>query len=306
MKINVLLLMIPLLLFTHCKKKDVIVEKDIEKEDEVEISFELSLTDSKTYFGDILGTGAITWWNDYNEEYLYMTVEYTDVDDNNLPVTRALLKQIRIELYRPTESYHFKGTMPRKYFSDGSRHTLYYFGNNGNGRENSNVENIYDEVTGEVIGKTVSFDKQDGSINRLGDCHIASQTLISEAFMNSDGVVVNYTLEPQGPLKSRMSIALLDLSGETELSGSATSNSVFEVKWNGKAFEERIYSNNTGFDVKDNVGNWSYISLLPNDDVVDLECEKGSYIFESGIGEGNLYIGKNSDGKPRPLVWRNP
>lgn len=304
MRIKVLIAIFLVMFFTQCKKEDVMVEKEGPRE--VEVSIELTLEDSKTFFGNILETGSISWWNQYNEECFYLSIEYLYIDDNNAAFRKGLLKEFKFFIDEYTDKVSFKGFMPENYLADGLQYTIYYFGNNGNGRENTNVTNIYDEMTGELIGKTISFDKQNGDIRELGNYHLASVSVTASANVNEEGVTTGYMLQPDGPLRNRMSIALLDLTGETELSGSATYNSVFEVKWNGKTFEERIYSNNTTFDVKDNVGNQSFISLLPNESVVTLECDKGQYVFDNGIGVNNIYIGQDSEGNVRPLVWRKP
>lgn len=304
MRKNFILIIVMLLLFAQCKKENVMIAGN---DDEVPVIIDIPLNESKTYFGDVIDSGKISWWNIHNEEYIYLAIGYNLVNEDNNVVRKGVLEEMKIAIYEVKDVVTCRGTIPKNYIRSGRRYELYYFGNNGNGRENTNVTNIYDEETGDVIGKTVVFNNQNGDMRNLGDYHMASVTVLVVDEKDDNGEFSGYRLIPEGKLNNKMSIALLDLSGERSLRGSATYNSVYEVKWNGNVFEEKIYSNDMEFNVENNMGDRSYISLLPNDNVVSLECTKGYYVFENGIESNSIYIGGgNASDDVKPLGWFKP
>ena len=126
-------------------------------------------------------------------------------------------------------------------------------------------------------------------------------------FKDSDGIVQSFELVADD-LQNINSIAKLDLTGETSLGGTAAELQSFTLLWNTstRSFDEIIENvPDATIDVSDNAGCNSYISLLPNDDNVYLECSKGRYEFVRGIRSNQLYVGSYADdiNDARPLHW---
>ena len=230
------------LLFSQCKKESVEQEETLSRE--VPVTMRLSLNECRTYFDDVIDSGEIYWWNPENEfEYFYLAVEYTSLEwENGSSVVKkhGVLEELVFRAIDPTGVADMKGRMPEVYLKENRICKLYYFGNNGNGADGTNVENITDD-RGNLIGKIMHFDKQRGDLKKVGSYHLASVDVRVMRNYGEDGVVTGYSLIPVSPLRNMMSLAVLDLRGERTLNGSATMQQSFSLKWSGSDFEEIVH-----------------------------------------------------------------
>ena len=276
----------------------------------VPVRFELSLTSqTRSDFNDLLPNGNIQWGNGKNIEYIYVSIPYkcSYYVQGVGTITLGELLEMKAEVDEPTDKLIFTGEVPSNNLQNARQYHLYYFGNNGQGGEGTNVTNYHSSYKNILIGKTISFAKQTGDINELGNYHIAKIKVKAVPVKDAEGVVQSFELVAED-LQNINSIAKLDLTGETALVGTAAELLNFTLLWNTstKSFDEIMgTAREATIDVSDNAGRNSYISLLPNDDNVYLECSKGRYKFVDGIGSNQLYIGSYADDieDARPLHW---
>ena len=302
-----------MIVFTQCKKEndEYLYETNNDGDTkEVPVTFALPINQSRSDFSNILPFGDILWGNDSNLEYIYIGIDskylYYDQATNTTKRVGELYELVA-DVTESTDSLFFRGMLPQNLLYTGKDCCLYYFGNNGNGLEGSNVTNIYDTKYPDcLIGKTISFAKQTGDARGVGDFHLASVKVYPMRYLISGGVAVKIDLLVKGPFENKMSLALLDLEGETMLRGSDGVLNSYTIKWVGDKFVEFYeYANDPIIDVTNNVGEKSLIALLPTENKVTLECDKGKYTFEEGIDANTLYIGKmghNLD-ESSPLQW---
>lgn len=297
-----------LFLFSCNKEK---MNETSDEERLVPVRFELSLnSNTRSYFGNLLPKGNIQWGNDGNIEHIYLSLPYKCAYyvSGIGTVTLGELLEMKAEIDEPADKLVFTGEVACYCLQNGRQYYLYYFGNNGHGGEGTNVTNYHSEFENVLMGKTISFAKQTGDINELGDYHIAKIKINVTPIRDADGVVQSFELVAED-LQNINSIAKLDLTGETTLAGTATELQSFTVLWNTKTkeFEEMMERvPKATIDVSDNAGRNSYISLLPNENPpVRLECSKGRYEFIKGIRSNQLYIGSYADDieDARPLRW---
>lgn len=297
-----------LLFFSSCNKEKL---KDGADEDRmVPIRFELSLNPkSRSYFGNLLPKGNIQWGNSNNVEYLYVTIPYklTYTISGQGTVVLGELVELKAEVDEPTDKLVFTGEVTSHNLLNSRPYHLYYFGNNGQGGEGTNVTNHYSDFRSLLLGKTVSFARQTGDIDDLGNYHIARIKVIAVPIKDKDGVIQRFELEAE-ELHNINSVAKLDLTGETTLRGTASELQSFTLLWNTSTntFDEIIECvPGATIDVRGNAAHNSYVSLLPCDYGVYLECSKGRYDFSRGIRSNMLFIGGYSDNieDARPLHW---
>ena len=307
-----LLMIMTLLLMVQCKKQE--EKTDVEAtSDLVKVSFELPVDHSGSDFTGILPDGNINWGNSSNIEYMYLAVgdRYLYYNhDLQCTIRVGEMFEMQAEVDGSTDKLMFSGMIPQNLLYASKRCTLYYFGNNGRGGEGTNVTDIYDEKYQDcVIGKTISFSKQNGRIEDIGNYHIASMPveyiyIIRDAERN----ILEFQLRVT-ELENNMSVAMLDLTDETTLGGSATCMQSYTIKWTGLVFEEIIeYVPEGTYDVSGNPGEKSFIALLPTEDDATLECGKGSYTFEGGTGRNQIYVGRSGSTieESEPLIWEHP
>lgn len=307
---KLMFIMVPIiLLFAQCKKDD--VERTDDLYEKVPVTFELPKDMSKSDFTNLLPDGNINWGNENNIEYIYLAVaDRYSYYSHELLMTMIVgeLFELTAEVTESTDRLVFSGMIPKNLLWDTKRCTLYYFGNNGNAPEGSNVTNIYDvKYTDCVIGKTVSFAQQTGDVNDLGDYHIASIPVKIKTIRDEERNILGFDLIVE-LFNNNMSIAMLDLEGETVLGGSATAIQSYTLKWEGRTFEESYDVVEGGtIDVTGNVGEKSLIALLPNNEPVTLECSKGKYTFHEGLPSNTLFIGNMGHdlNETTPLPWED-
>lgn len=296
--------LLTILLFVRCSKDD-LVENNEERL--VPVSFELSLDpDSKSYFGDLLPFGNIKWGNENNIEYAYLSVPYRlgYYISGEIRIYGELI-EMKAEVDTFADKVIFRGEAQCNNLQNTKDYYLYYFGNDGQGGSNTNISNY--RFTNLLIGKKISFAKQTGDINELGKYHLAKIKVDAQPIYDADSVVQSFVLHAK-ELQNINSIAKLDLTDETKLSGTATEIQSFTVLWNvdTRSFDE-IYEtvSNSSIDISNNAGANSYISLLPNSNSVYLECSKGRVEFPNCIESNHLYIGGNADdiNDALPLKW---
>lgn len=299
------------LLFTQCRKDENDYVEETAKT--VPVTLELSLCQTRSDFMDLFPLGKINWGNENKEESIYLSVSnrYLYYDhDLQYTVKVGELFELKAEVNEPTDKLVFRGEIPQNLLWTGKACKLYYFGNNGRGEEGANVTNIYDTKYPDcLIGKRVSFAKQNGSLEELGNYHIASSSVKVTAIKDADRNIIGFDLSAIS-FTSNMSLALLDLEGVTTLGGSATDLKSYTVMWanNSEFIETYEIDDASKMDVSDNVGKKSFIALLPSDGDVGLECDKGSYYFEGGIQSNQVYVERNGNTPDNvlPLIWETP
>lgn len=306
MKKLLLMMMMSVLLFTQCKKK----EDDFNEEEKcVPVRFELPLQQYRSDFKNLFPDGNIKWGNKNNVEYVYLAVpdvySHTNASLNYVQQFIGQLYEMKAECDESADKLIFTADIPQNLFWSGRTLEMLYFGNNRGDEENGNVTDIYDELKPEYfIGKKVDFDKQTGDIEELGNYHIASMPVIVKTIREGT-TILEVELRVQQPnFKSITSVAVLDLEGETELKGARVKS--ITIKWNGEEFEKIYeYSPEATYDVSANVGRLSFIALPPDPERVVLECSKGQYVFENGIEQNQIYVGRNGAtyNEVKPLPW---
>jgi hypothetical protein len=297
-----------LLFFSSCNKEN--MNEGVNEDRMVPVRFELSMNSkTRSDFNDLLPNGNIQWGNSKNVEYIYVSIPYkcSYYVQGVGTITLGELLEMKAEIDEPTDKLVFTGEVPSNNLQNARQYHLYYFGNNGQGGEGSNITNYHSSYKNILIGKTISFARQTGDIDDLGNYHLAKIKVKAVPIKDGDGVVQSFELVAD-ELQNINSIAKLDLTGETELVGTAAEFLSFTLLWNTstKSFDEIIEkAREAKIDVRDNAGRNSYISLLPSDDNVYLECSKGRYEFVDGIGRNQLYIGSSADDieNARPLHW---
>ena len=297
-----------LLFFSSCNKEN--MNEDVNEDRMVPVRFELSMNSkTRSDFNDLLPNGNIQWGNSKNMEYIYLSIPYkcSYYVQGVGTITLGELLEMKAEIDEPTDKLVFTGEVPSNNLQNARQYHLYYFGNNGHGGDGTNIVNHHSSYKNILIGKTISFARQTGNIDDLGNYHLAKIKVKAVPIKDEDGVVQSFELVADD-LQNINSIAKLDLTGETELIGTAAELLSFTLLWNTstKSFDEIIEKvREAKIDVRDNAGRNSYISLLPSDDNVYLECSKGRYEFVDGIGRNQLYIGSSADDieNARPLHW---
>ena len=309
-KLSLLFMMFSLLLFTQCKKGELIDDGGDEKM--LPVFFELSLDpNSKSYFGDLLPNGDIMWGNDEGVEYIYLTIPsrfgYMNQQLTSMAYIGTLV-EMKAEIDANSDKLLFTGMLPETNYLNIKQCYLYYFGNNGIGDNGTNVTNHYDPYLKHLYGKTVSFAEQTGNIDELGDFHIGKISVKVTRMRDKETGKYSHFEVTGDRFENINSIAKLDLTDETALGGTAAELQSFTLLWN---FETEVFDEiievvpNATIDVSGNYGKDSYISLLPTLDNVYLECSKGRFDFTDGIISNSLYIGGNADNidDALPLHW---
>lgn len=303
-----MVLSVSVLLFTQCKEDE--INNANEKTEMVPVTFELSFNDSKSDFTNILPDGVINWGNDGDIERIYvglgLTYHYYIYSEHKL-MSVGELYELPGVYDEDKNKIIFSGILPGRYITNYEVCTFYYFGNNAIGDNGANVENIYDYYQTEMLmGKKIDFSKQTGDINDLGDFHIAVAKAIAIPYYDENGDF-GYKFELES-LENNMSIAMLDLEGETTLGGTATQLKSYTIVWDSeleKHVEVFEYEEGGTYDVSGNPGQKSFVALLPTEETVTLECSKGHCEFGGGIKRNQIYVGKvgNTIDDSLPLPW---
>lgn len=316
----VFMMLLTTLLFARCGKENVEMYEGDEKT--VPVSFELSLNQTRSDFMSLFPEGKINWGNKNNMEYIYIAIPsrylYYNMD-KQYTVQVGGLFELKAEVLESTDKLVFKGVIPQNLLWEQRWVCLYYFGNNGQGLEGTNVTNIYHvDETGNfkytedcMVGKKISFDKQDGSIENIGDYHVATIYASTKAIKDENNNIIRYDLNTLGEkVENQMAVAVLDIEGETTLRGTAANVKSLTVKWaNNKEFVTTLeYDSNATIDVTGNVGEKSLIALLPTEGDATLECDKGKYYFDGGVKKNKVYVEKNgyTFESVQPLKWETP
>ena len=304
----VTLLLLSLLSMMQCKKE--VEEYKAEEPEMVPIRLEVPIDRTRSDFNNLFPFGDLAWGNEKKEEYIYFAVSnaynfYSMKTGNHYLGILFELKSDIIE----DDKIVFTGNIYNlnKYVQKDYTY-IYYFGNNGNAAEGSNVTDIYEiAYYRHTIGKKITFDNQTGDVSDVGNYHVAKAKVTIEEIFDENGAIVEYHLSLDEPLKSITSVALLDLEGETRLEGTAAKLKSFTLEWvDYTEFVEKIEYDDLGYiDVSANAGERSLITLLPTTENVTLECSKGKYEFENGIKSNRVYFEKNGATleEAQPLIW---
>ena len=297
-----------LLLFTQCKKDNI----NVEEKKLVPIRLEMSLDKSRSDFSELFPFGKISWGNTKNVEYIYLAVPeaiaFCDISMGYYTQYLGVLFEMKAELHEKTDKLMFYGEIDRDALHNKEYCTMYYFGNNG--RNGVGITNTYYTLSKKyLISKGITFASQTGSIEELGNYHLAKALVKVKKNVDEIGNAASYDLTIES-FTTITSLALLDLEGEMKLKGSATNLKSFTVKWTDDYVFEEIYEYDTTayISVRGNVGKKSLITLLPTKEKVTLECSKGKYEFTEGIRSNQVYLGRNGESidDALPLKWSNP
>ena len=293
-------------LFTQCKKENP-AQENSDTAKIVPIKLEMPIGGSKTDFSGFLTdphnqSAVINWGNAQGTETIYLAVPnieiYNPVDGTFFYENKvAQMVPLTATVNETSSKVTFVGSVDARILENRKSYQLYYFGNKG-GQDIMN-DNV-------LVGKTMSFDGQDGTRENLGNYHFAvlDVTVYADYGNNADHLADSYTIKSSYPnFTSMMAIALLDLEGETTLEGTAAIESL-TVKFNESAnVYETTYSATTGITLN-NTSAKSFIALCPSDVNSKLECSKGTYTFAEGVDANFAYYVFNTvTDEIEPLKW---
>lgn len=293
-------------LFTQCKKENP-AQENSDTAKIVPIKLEMPIGGSKTDFSSFLAdphnqSAVINWGNAQGTETIYLAVPnieiYNPVDGTFFYENKvAQMVPLTATVNETSSKVTFVGSVDARILENRKSYQLYYFGNKG-GQDIMN-DNV-------LVGKTMSFDGQDGTRENLGNYHFAvlDVTVYADYGNNADHLADSYTIKSSYPnFTSMMAIALLDLEGETTLEGTAAIESL-TVKFNESAnVYETTYSATTGITLN-NTSAKSFIALCPSDVNSKLECSKGTYTFAEGVDVNFAYYVFNTvTDEIEPLKW---
>lgn len=305
-RFSLILMAFVVVLFTQCKKEDP-AQENSDTAKIVPITLEMPTGGSKTDFSGFLTdphnqNAVINWGNTQGTETIYLAVPNIEIYN---PVNGTLLYENKVAQMVPltatvnetSSKVTFTGSVDSRILENGKSYQLYYFGNKG-GQDIMN-DNV-------LVGKTMSFDGQDGTRENLGNYHFAvlDVTVYADYGNNADHLAESYTIKSSYPnFTSMMAIALLDLEGETTLEGTAAIESL-TVQFNESAnVYETTYSATTGITLN-NTSAKSFIALCPSDVNSKLECSKGTYTFAEGVDANFAYYVFNTvTDEIEPLKW---
>lgn len=295
-------------LFTQCKKEDP-AQENSDTAKIVPITLEMPIGGSKTDFSGFLTNphnqnAVINWGNAQGTETIYLAVPnieiYDPVNGGTTPLYEykvARMVPLTAKVNETSSKVTFTGSVDARILENGKSYQLYYFGNKG-GQDIMN-DNV-------LVGKTMSFDGQDGTRENLGNYHFAvlDVTVYADYGDNADHLPASYTIKSSYPnFTSMMAIALLDLEGETTLKGTAAIESL-TVQFNESAnVYETTYSATTDITLN-NTSAKSFIALCPSGVNSKLECSKGTYTFAEGVDANFAYYVFNTvTDEIEPLKW---
>lgn len=303
-KLSLALLALVLVLFTQCEKEPLPQNND---EKMVPIRFEVPVNDGKTDFSDFLTDhntqNAVINWNSTGTETIYLAVPNIRIYH---PVTGDVLYEDNVaQMVSLTAECNgssklvFSGSVNSRILEDGKSYTLYYFGNNGG-------QDIIDETNGKLVGKTMSFENQDGLRESLGNYHVAILDVSVKANLNTSNVATSYQIMSSYPdFTSLTSIALLDLEGESKLEGTAVPQE-FKLEFDSESntYKTTYTMSESGLTLDGATSN-SFITLFPTSAGTTLECGKGQYVFENGVESNSVYYSYNATSQEiGPLKWQ--
>ena len=304
----VFMMMSSLLLFVQCKKDN----EDYGAEEMVPVRLEVPLDKSRSDFSDLFPFGKISWGNGVNVEYAYLAVpyalEFCDVSMGYYTQHLGIMFEMEAKVNEKMDKLVFEGNVYTHALTDKTSCTMYYFGNNGRGGSNVITYNKK-IIDNNLFGKKISFNRQTGSIDELGNYHLAKALVKVKKNVDEKGNPISYDLTIES-FKTMTSLALLDLERVTKLEGSAARLKSYTIKWTDDYVFEETYEYDTlaYIDVSGNVGKKSLIALLPTKESVTLECRKGKYEFTEGIKSNQVYLGGKGDSieEAEPLKWGAP
>ena len=304
----VFMMMSSLLLFVQCKKDN----EDYGAEEMVPVRLEVPLDKSRSDFSDLFPFGKISWGNGVNVEYAYLAVpyalEFCDVSMGYYTQHLGIMFEMEAKVNEKMDKLVFEGNVYTHALTDKTSCTMYYFGNNGRGGSNVITYNKK-IIDNNIIGKKISFNRQTGSIDELGNYHLAKALVKVKKNVDEKGDPISYDLTIES-FKTMTSLALLDLERVTKLEGSAARLKSYTIKWTDDYVFEETYEYDTlaYIDVSGNVGKKSLIALLPTKESVTLECRKGKYEFTEGIKSNQVYLGGKGESieEAEPLKWGAP
>lgn len=305
-RFSLILMAFVVVLFTQCKKENP-AQENSDTAKIVPIKLEMPIGGSKTDFSGFLTdphnqSAVINWGNAQGTETIYLAVPnieiYNPVDGTFFYENKvAQMVPLTATVNETSSKVTFVGSVDARILENRKSYQLYYFGNKG-GQDIMN-DNV-------LVGKTMSFDGQDGTRENLGNYHFAvlDVTVYADYGNNADHLADSYTIKSSYPnFTSMMAIALLDLEGETTLEGTAAIESL-TVKFNESAnVYETTYSATTGITLN-NTSAKSFIALCPSDVNSKLECSKGTYTFAEGVDANFAYYVFNTvTDEIEPLKW---
>ncbi|MBR5146565.1 MAG: hypothetical protein IKW54_02940 [Bacteroidales bacterium] len=290
-KITYLMLAFVLALFTQCSPNN---GNNDEESKMLPVKFTVPIDGGKSDFTDFLTNpftqNAIINWNSTGVETVYLAVP--DVIIHSAEYGTDFINKCAqlvplTAICDGSSELVFTGSIDSRIIHDGYAYTLYYFGNNGG-------EDIYREETSKIVGKTMSFDGQDGTRENLGNYHVACINVAVNAEYNNDNIAQSYNItSPYPKLSSMMSVALLDLDGESYLNGTAAIKSM-SIMFDEESNEyKHSYSTETGLELN-NTSSSAFIALCPSSQGSVLECSKGCHTFEKGIKANTVHYNYNT------------
>lgn len=294
-KLSIIMLALVSLFFVQCDKEKIDEKNDAKK---VKVRCEIPISNDRSDFSNLMSDGTLKWSKGI--ERLYVAVHHA---------TKPQIVEMKSSDMAQTSSVLvFEGEIEEGILAEGEEYEIWYLGNSmkfSDDADGNTEPYINKTVSGGVLQSiSGSISSQSGSLSDLGLCHIASTK--ATAFEETDG---SFSLPRSGILSNKIAIAYMNLSGITQLSGTAIKGTEYTLAYNNGSGKYE-FSVMADADAKISVSNGtaaSYIVLLPNsgnDLVIESNTDK-KHTFEDGIVANSIYYKSISAIEKGTLDWED-
>lgn len=289
-KVFTILMALMVLCFTQCKPTPENGEGE-----KVKITCEIPMNGggSRSDFSNLLTNGKVNW-SGAIQEFVYLAIH-----GDNPQIVRL---ESRVQGQGPREYLKFEAEVEKGLISEGTSYDIWYFGSS------HRKGGINYQMSGDNTSLSGSIAKQTGRLDDLGDCHIATTSVMPTMTQNGEEI----KLSLNGTLQNQIAIVLLNLEKANELYGDAIAGTEYSLKYNGNTdrYELSVEKNdgNSKIAVQSEKG-ISYVALLPNEvENTEIRYNDGQSVYEcifyGEIEANNFYYRTASDGTTiQALEW---
>ena len=245
-KVFTILMALMVLCFTQCKPTPENGEGE-----KVKITCEIPMNGGGTRsdFSNLLINGKVNW-SGAIQEFVYLTIP-----GDNPQIIRL---ESRVQGQGPREYLKFEAEVEKGLINEGTSYDIWYFGSS------HRKGGINYQMSGDNTSLSGSIAKQTGRLDDLGDCHIATTSVMPTFTQNGEEI----KLSLNGTLQNQIAIVLLNLEKANELYGDAIAGTEYSLQYNGNAkrYELNVEKNDgsSKIAVQSEKG-ISYVALLPNE-----------------------------------------
>lgn len=292
-KLSIIMLALMALFFVQCDKNK--GDDDANNNAKtVKVRCEIPISNDRSDFTNLMSDGSIKWSKGI--ERLYVAVHHA---------TKPQIVEMKsADMAQTSNVLVFEGEIEEGILAEGEEYEVWYLGNSmkfSDDADGNTEPYINKTVSGGVLQSiSGSISNQSGSLSDLGLCHIASTK--ATAFEESDG---SFSLPRSGVLSNKIAIAYMNLSGITQLSGTAIKGTEYTLAYNNGKYEFSVVAD---ADAKINVTNGtatSYVVLFPNsgnDLVIESNTDK-ELTLADGVAANSIYYKQVSAVEKAPLDW---